>query len=267
MKPFTIATYLFKCLALLTAAMLSGCEGIFNGVYDEPATEAWSTTYGHLFIDASDWRQWHYIDLEAVAEQVSVSADFNTSALWETIEIPTVEIREQGIETNNEKAGIYTYWYDIFGEGISKKEFRGYSPTESQPEPGKWTFAVHRNNVRTNGCMVAETDFISLSQIPNDSDWFSTLTFTPDEWNETEVWTMRDRMLNGIIGNQGIYINKILSGWLKMEIPPMPPVFEVNRHVFILKLPDETFAALQLEDYMSSSGSKCCLSINYKYPL
>ena len=267
MKPFTLATYLFECLALLTAVMLSGCEGIFNGVYDEPDSETRSTTDGHLYIEASDWQKWHYIDLKAVAEQVSASSDFNTSSLWQTMEIPTPGKSDETIESNNENAGIYTYWYDVFGEGISNREYMGFTPAESQPEPEKWTFAVHRNNVRTNGCLAAETDFTSLSQIPEGSDWVTNLDFIPDEWSQTEVWTVQDRMLNGIIGNQGIHINKVLSGWLKMVIPPMPPVFEINRHVFILKLPDGTFAALQLEDYMNSSGTKCCLSINYRYPL
>ena len=267
MKPITLATYPIKCLALLTAVMLSGCEGIFIGVYDEPEVETGATTDGHLYRDASNWQEWHYIDLSAVAERVSAHTDFNTSSLWKTIEIPTLETWDEFPERNNEKTGIYTYWYDVFGEGISKLEYLGFTPTEFQPEPEHWTFAVHRNNVRTNGCLVAETDFTSLSQIPEDSDWISTLVFAPDEWTQTEVWTVQDRMLNGIIGNQGIYINKVLSSWLKMVIPPMPPVFEINRHVFILKLADGTFAALQLEDYMNSSGTKCCLSINYKYPL
>ena len=267
MKLITLATYIIKCLALLTAVMLSGCEGIFNGVYDEPESEMRSTTDGHLYIDASNWQEWHYIDLRAVAERVSAYTDFNTSSLWQTIEIPILETSEETFERNNEKVGIYTYWYDVFGEGISKQKYIGFTPTRPQPEPEQWTFAVHRNNVRTNGCMAAETDFTSLSQIPQDSDWISTLTFTSDEWDQTEVWTVQDRMLNGIIGNQGIYINQVLSGWLKMKIPPMPPTFEINRHIFILKLPDDTFAALQLEDYMNSLGTKCCLSINYKYPL
>ena len=267
MRAITLAIYLIKCLALLTAVMLSGCEGIFNGVYDEPTSETRATTAGHLYIDASDWQAWHYIDLRAVAEQVSASADFNTSSLWQKIEIPTFGISEESPDRNNEKAGIYTYWYDVFGEGISKLEYRGFIPTIPQPEPEHWTFAVHRNNVRTNGCLVAESDLSSLSQIPSDSEWFSTLDFIADEWNQTEVWAVQDRMLSGIIGNQGIFTNKVLSGWLKMLIPPMPPVFEINRHVFVLKLPDGTLAALQLEDYISNAGTKCCLSINYKYPL
>ena len=260
-------SFFIKCLALLTAVMLSGCEGIFNGIYDERGAETRSTSDGYLYIDASDWQEWHYIDLKEVTERVSALPDFNTSSLWETREIPIFGTFEESPERNDEKAGIYTYWYDVFGMGISNQEYMGFTPTELQPEPEHWTFAVHRNNVRTNGCSAAETGFTSLSQLPDGHEWLTDLEFAPDEWNQTEVWTVQDRMLNGIIGNQGIYTNKLLSGWLKMKIPPMPTVFEINRHVFIIKLPDCSFAALQLEDYMNTSGTKCCLSINYKYPL
>ena len=51
-----------------------------------------------------------------------------------------------------------------------------------------------------------------------------------------------------------------------MKIPPMPPAFSLNNHVFILRLKDGTYAALQLENYQSSTGKKCWLTINYKYP-
>lgn len=267
MKPFTYANYIIKCLALTVAVMLSGCEGIFNSVYDEPASEIRSTTAGHLYIDASNWKEWHYIDLKALAEYCVLFPDYDTSLLWNSMEIP---IDESSLETGgnqNKLSGIYTYWYDVFGQGISNREYRGFTPTCPQPEPDQWTFAVHRNNVRTNGCLVAETHYTSLSQIPEDFEWISTLTFKPDEWNQTDVWTVQDRMLNGIIGTQGIYTNSVLSRWLNMIIPPMPPIFEINRHVFILKLPDNSLAALQLEDYIGASGTKCCLSINYKYPL
>ena len=267
MNSFTTVRYIAMVLAPLATTMLSGCEGIFNGVYDEPVTETRSTSAGHLYIDASNWRQWHYIDLKALAERSASVPEFNTSSLWVTMDIPTVDISSDVSDGKNDRAGIYTYWYDVFGAGISNTEYRGFSPTESQPEPEQWTFAVHRNNVRTNGCLVAETDFTSISQLPVDSDWTAVLSFAPDEWNQTDVWTLQDRMLNGIIGSQGILINNVLGRWLRMTIPPMPPIFEINRHVFILKLPDETFAALQLEDYISSNGTKCCLSINYKYPL
>lgn len=267
MKFFPSTTFIFKCLAPSITLILWGCEGIFSGIYDEPASETRSTDAGHLYIDASDWEEWHYIDLKAVEANIEANSDFNTSSLWQTFRIPLPEEQALISEPRENEPGIYNYWYDVFDRGLSNHEFRGFTGTEAQPEPENWTFAVHRNNVRTNGCLVAETSFTSLSEMPDDTAWLSSLSFCADEWNQTDVWTVQERMLNGIVGNQGIHINPVLSRWLKMVIPPMPPVFEINRHVFVVKLPDGSFAALHLENYLNSAGLKCCLSINYKYPL
>lgn len=72
-------------------------------------------------------------------------------------------------------------------------------------------------------------------------------------------------MLNGLIGNQGIEINPVLSSWLTVSIPPIPPVFTLNNHVFIVRFSDGTHAALQLENYLSATGTKCCLAINIRF--
>ena len=44
--------------------MLTACNGIFDDIYDEPAIPA----AGDIYVDASDWTQWHYIDLHALKE-------------------------------------------------------------------------------------------------------------------------------------------------------------------------------------------------------
>ena len=106
-----------------------------------------------------------------------------------------------------------------------------------------------------------------LDQLPDDRGYYNNLDFVPDAWNQLDVWTVQDRMLLGIVGNQGINVNPVLSGWLAMEIPPMPPVFKLCSNVFILKLADGSMAALQLQNYQSTTGTKCCLTINYRYPL
>lgn len=54
----------------MTAAalmLLSSCDGILGSVYDEPVEEIAPTAAGELYIDASDWKEWHYIDLPSVA--------------------------------------------------------------------------------------------------------------------------------------------------------------------------------------------------------
>lgn len=266
MKSNTLAI-ITTCLAVPGAVLLPGCQGIFPGVYDEALTDKYISQHGRLYIDASDWGEWHYIDLKTVADKTEADAGFNPSSLWETYGIPAAEDYEISTGSLPGEAGIYTYWYDIFGFGISNHQYCGFSPTEEQAEPDSWTFAVHRNNVRTNGCGVFETSYTSIEQLPKNSEWMECLDYSRDEWNQTDVWAVQDRMLSGLIGNQGIRINTVLSGWLTMLIPPMPPSFVLNNHVFILRLDDGSLAALQLADYMNASGSKCCLTINYKYPL
>ena len=167
---------------------------------------------------------------------------------------------------DDRKPGQYMYWFDVFGAGITNNRFSYYQPTATQAAPEEWTFAVHRNNVRTNGGAVLETTYTSMDELPESSDAFRNMKFTEDEWTENEVWDSQDQMLLGNVPSQGIEINKVLSSWLSMDIPPMPPAFSMNNHVFILRLNDGSYAALQLENYLSPNGTKCHLTINYKYP-
>ena len=46
----------------------------------------------------------------------------------------------------------------------------------------------------------------------------------------------------------------------------MPPEFSMDSRVFVLRLNDGTYAALQLDNYLSPQGEKCFMTINYKYP-
>lgn len=256
------AKSLLTVLIIPSAMLLTGCDGIFGGIYDVPAAKEVATVAGELYIDASQWDKWHYIDLKALTDSVAANAGYNTSEAWISMAIPIAEdARTDG------PAGIYTYWYDVFGAGIASNEYRTHYLTAPQPEPERWTLAVHRNNVRTNGCRVAATSLSSFAELPADPAYYSSLDFSADSWNEKDVWVVQDRMLLGLIGNQGIEVNEVLSSWLDIDIPPMPPAFTLNSEVFVIALPDGSMGALLLENYQSDTGTKCCLSIKYRYPL
>jgi len=241
----------------------------------EPETPV--TLSGQLYIDASKWDEWHYINLVDVAAHTLEDENFNPSSLWQTIAIPLADGSVDAPASSDapdfepgadEKvAGIYTYWYDVFGEGLSNNRFHEYTPLPEQEAPDEWTIAIHRNNVRTNGGFVAPTQYRSLDALPEGREWLAGLEYTPDTWNERDVWTVQGKMLLGYIGNQGIKVNETLSSWLKVELPPIPPRFILDSRVFILRLADGSYAALQLENYQSTTGTKCCLTINYRYPL
>ncbi len=247
----------FLTLSTLTLLLssLSACHGILDDIYDDPSNDV-TLKEGQLYVDASSWTEWYYIDL------------LDTNKEWVSMSIPTEKLPTLSPQPSalNPQPGIYTYWYDVFGAGLSNHEFQSFTPTAEQPEPEKWHISVHRNNVRTNGGAAYETSYTSMSELPESSEAFADATFTPDTWNELDVWTIREQMLQGFVGNQGIRVNPVLSSWLKLEIPPVPPAFTLNNHVFIVRFDDDTYAAIQLENYQNAAGVKCCLTINYKYP-
>lgn len=233
--------------------LLSACEGLFEGIYDnDKVGDVVVAKEGQLYVDASDWTTWNYISLDKLAE-----GD-------ESIEVMKIPTEEKTSSTS--KTGIYTYWFDVFGEGLTKNEFEKVTLTDEQPEPDDWTFAIHREVVRTNGCGVIETNYTSFDELPSSSSWFAAVDFKNDEWSETNVWVNRERMLMGYVGSQGICINKVLSNWYQCILPPVPPSYIMNNHVFIMRTHEGKYAALQLANHMSANGTKCCFTINYKYP-
>lgn len=248
--------------AVIVAA--TACNGVFDGIYDEP-DETIVTRQGQLVINATSWHDWYYIDFDSLAQ---LANDGDSAGLvkmqteFTAYPIPTTLTGEQADSTT----GMYTYWFDVWGQGLDNNEKREFTPTDPQPEPDHWSIAVHRNNVRTNGGAVLETNYSSMDELPTSSVEFTGATFTEDEWSENTVWADESRMLLSLIGCQGIKVNKVLSSWLTVAIPPMPPAFSGNTHVFLIRFPNGKLAAVQLENYMNSAGTKCWLTINYKYP-
>lgn len=254
---------IFVLCTLGTVLSLTACRDVFDHLYDDSASTM-HISNDQLYVDASSWTDWYYIDLKAVHDSLKSNWQYAPSSAWVSRKIPTERV--EGVDSAETKNGIYTYWYDVFGKGLSNYEYQSFYLTEPQPEPENWSIAVHRNNVRTNGGEVLETGYWLMEQMPATSEAFKDSVFTADEWSEMDVWTVKDKMLQGIIGNQGIKINKVLSSWLMPNIPPMPPTYDQNNHIFIVRFADGTCAALKLENYMSTTGTKCCLTIKYKYP-
>lgn len=268
MKNWTSRNLLEKVLVIMCMLKLTACTGILDNIYDHPKEIV--PAKGQIVVDATSWSDWYYVDLHRL-HQLTVDGDeealLKAQTEFAAYPIP-MEPTGDKVTTpaNDRKPGQYMYWFDVLGVGITNNRFSYYQPTAAQTAPDDWTFAVHRNNVRTNGGAVLETTYTSMNDLPESSDAFRNMKFTEDEWTENEVWDSQDQMLLGNVPSQGIEINKVLSSWLIMEIPPMPPAFSMNNHVFILRLNDGSYAALQLDNYLSPNGTKCHLTINYKYP-
>ena len=266
---------------------LSACNGLFDDIYDKPQEIV--PAKGQIGMDATSWTDWYYVDLNQL-HQLTIDGDEEAllkahtefkaypipmEATGDRVDKPTTQGEGTGANggscasstiTQGKKTGQYMYWFDVFGAGIKSNTFSYFTPTAEQTAPEEWTIAIHRNNVRTNGGAVLETNYTSMDQLPESSEAFRNMTFKEDEWTENEVWDSQEQMLLGYVPSQGIAVNRVLSSWLSIEIPPMPPSFSMNNHVFVLRLKDGSYAALQLENYLAPNGTKCYLTINYKYP-
>ena len=123
-----------KLLTLSTLTLLlsslSACHGILDDIYDDPSNDV-TLKEGQLYVDASSWTEWYYIDL------------LDTNKEWVSMSIPTEELPALSPQPStlspqpsalNPQPGIYTYWYDVFGAGLSNHEFQSFTPTAEQPQ-------------------------------------------------------------------------------------------------------------------------------------
>ena len=258
----TIRHTIIRTLLPLLLLSVVSCEGILEGIYDTPPAVV--PAKGQLIVDARSWTDWYYIDLprlHRLAETGDTAALYTAQTVHQPWPIPMTLTGE-----SDGRSGQYLYWFDVWGEGLKRNEFRSFTPCDAQPEPEEWSFAIHRDNVRTNGGAALRTEYTSMADLPPTSEPFHNLTFEEDKWSENDVWDSQEQMLLCLVPSQGIMINRLLSSWLQLYIPPIPPAFTHDSHVFIIRMKDGTYAALQLANYISPEGDKCWLTINYRYP-
>lgn len=207
------------CMGVVAMLSLSSCNGILAGIYDEPLPdnqvkfgfieENTATNSGRIYIDATDYTNWCYIDLH----------------------------NKQVINT-------------LVGD----------------KSPEQWDFAVHRYDTKTNQASVAETSYTSIDKVPTPT-LLDNFTYTSDEWTNDKITIDMSQMMDGIILYAEDYYNTVLSSWLNVDTSIMPPIYTLSEKVYILKMSDNTYAALYLHDFINDSAIKGFMTIDYIYPL
>lgn len=260
-KTNAVLNFLSSLCLVVVLFICFACEGI--DIYDKADDEIPSIVTGQLYMDATSWTDWYYVSLDSLL-------DFSEGGDSAALRRAQTEFSAWPIPMSGEgdgKSGQYLYWFDVFGKGLSNNEFRSFTPADVQSEPDEWSIAIHRDNVRTNGGAVCETSYTSIDELTQADVEYDELAFTSDEWSENAVWSDQSQMMRCLVASQGIAINKVLSSWLVMSLPPIPPSFTHNNHVFVLQLKNGRYAALQLENFRNPKGTACWLTINYRYPL
>lgn len=214
-------------LYMLGAALLllSACDGIFDGLYDTPDNtieygfNPTGTYSGTLFIDATDYAQWTYINLH-------------------TEEIDSTRITDaDGTEMPMGNHGSL---------------------------PDEWDFAIHRYDVKTNGGAVMETEATGMDAILL-MDEIPSGNYVSD--TETQITIDMSGMMDGEIGYAASSYNAELAKWLDIDTSTMPPVYTLSNKVYVIRLKDNTHAAVRLTAFRNAQNTSGYLTIEYVYPL
>ncbi len=246
----------FIGLIIFIPLIFSSCEGMFEGIYDEPLLqeneEKPQTVYGFtaydenthkgtMYLNISDYDKWLYISFK--------------DRKFDTIYIPQTLTQDwDGI------SGIH-YQY-VQGSNFSLDSI---VKTDTQKDPAHWDIALHRYEGKVNGGAI-QTNYSSLDELPPTSENFDNANYTTDEWIDTLVMTDISGMMNYYIGYQNIKCNKVLSNWLSMNISTPPPSYHPSNKVYILRLRNNTKVALRFDNYMSQNGTKGFATISFIYP-
>ena len=235
----------------LASIMLAGCNGMFDGIYDEPVRdEALQMGFNPtaqegrytLILDARKYDEWIYLDLHRLAiERHSIPAtltgEWDGRSVWER--------------------------YNVQGSRYTLLEER---QVDTQEEPEQWDLALHHFDVRTNGGCVLQTGYTSIDALPQSAANFASEEFRPDEWTRHQCIVDFSGMFDYNIWYQASSVNLVLSDWVRMDFSTPPPKYEASRRVYLLRMQDGTVAALHMKSYMSEAGTKGILTIDVKYP-
>ncbi len=137
---------------------------------------------------------------------------------------------------------------------------------EDMIEPAEWDIAIHRYDVKTNEASVIETGFTGLSTLRASGE-IPGGTYIKDEWTTKKIVIDMSGMMEGELKYTESFYNTELSKWLFVDTSSMPPNYNPSNKVYVVKLKDNTVAAVRLKNFMDASGVKGFMTIEYIYPL
>ena len=246
---------LFVASSLLSTA---SCEGLFEGIYDEPTPPALSDSLDEGFLPyhgtgasanryvlkltATEYDEWIYVDLhQRKLERKPIPMQL--TGAWDG---------RSGLTYNEVKGTQFTPFKTI--------------QTDPQQDAEHWDFAVHHFDVKTNGGSALETTFGSLDELLASGTTYKDDEFTPDAWSTTQAIVDLKEMMGFRVGYQNTLINAPMTRWVTMDFSNPPPVYSSSDKAYILRLSDGSRAALRLLSYMNEVGIKGYLTVDVIYP-
>ena len=133
--------------------------------------------------------------------------------------------------------------------------------------PDKWDFAIHRYDIKTNEGATYKTTYTSIDEFKATGKLPKAEDFVEDEWTTDKIAIDMSGMMDGNIIYTESYRNAVLSSWLDVNTATMPPVYTMSNQVFLIRLKDNTYAAIRFTNYMNARGIKGYIDFNFQYPL
>ena len=133
--------------------------------------------------------------------------------------------------------------------------------------PDKWDFAIHRYDIKTNEGAAYKTTYTSIDEFKATGKLPKAEDFVEDEWTTDKIAIDMSGMMDGNIIYTESYRNAVLSSWLDVNTATMPPVYTMSNQVFLIRLKDNTYAAIRFTNYMNARGIKGYIDFDFQYPL
>ena len=73
-------------------------------------------------------------------------------------------------------------------------------------------------------------------------------------------------MMEGNIVYTDSYYNSVLSTWLNVDTSTMPPIYTMSNQVYLIRLKDNTYAAIRFTNYTNAKGIKGYIDFDFLYP-
>ena len=224
----------------VSVAAFPACDGLFDP-YDALPAEA-DSGYEQLQVDATTYDDWTYVSLHDLSKDfVRMPVPMELTGEWDGVTCYTRQ--EIKLGTTTELSSV---------------------PTDAQAEPDEWDIAIHHFDFRTNGGWSSETSYTSLDQVPDRLADIPGVEWEADQLTTDRVWVDLTNSLSFDIGCQTIAISLPLSRMVSMDVSNPPPVYNISGKVCLLRMSDDSVAALFLDNYMDAKGQKGHLTISIK---
>lgn len=135
--------------------------------------------------------------------------------------------------------------------------------------PSNWTIAIHRYDIKTNGCKVyatKETSWEAVTVAPADGTKDSEgnmVTYLAD--TDGKIITDMSGMAGGNVVYADTKLNVVLGSWLRME--GMPPAFVMSNVVYTVLCANGKYAKIKFTDYSNDDDVRGHITFKYEYPL